>query len=123
MWGYIFFVLFALTAGSFFFVHRRQQRAIQELRRARDKIEIEEARVFDFLHGLGTALSDTSRPADLHVLIVEGALRILEASGGALYLAERKAGHLRPAFVSRNCPPFFPVPDSVQQQPGFTSPS
>ena len=64
MWGYIFFVLFALTAGSFFFVYRRQQRAILELQRARDKIEIEEARVFDFLHGLGTALSDTSRPAD-----------------------------------------------------------
>jgi sigma-B regulation protein RsbU (phosphoserine phosphatase) len=120
MWGYIFFGLFALTAGSFFFVYRRQQRAIQELRRARDKIEIEEARVFDFLHGLGTALSDTSRPADLHVLIVEGALRILEASGGALYLVERKGDHLRPAFVSRNCPPFFPVPESVQQQQGFT---
>jgi sigma-B regulation protein RsbU (phosphoserine phosphatase) len=120
MWGSIFFALFALTAGSFFLVHRQQQRTIRELRRARDKIELEEARVFDFLHGLGTALTETSRPTDLHVLIVEGALRILEASGGALYLVDRAGEHLRPAFVSRNCPPFFPVPDSTQQQPGFT---
>lgn len=120
MWGFIFFALFALTAGSFFFVHRGQQRKIHDLRRARDKIELEEARVFDFLHGLGAALSETSRPADLHVLIVEGALRILEASGGALYLADRKGEILRPAFVSRNCPPFFPVSEGVQRQPGFT---
>ena len=48
--------------------------------RAREKIQLEETRVFDFLHGLGTALSDASRPADLHVLIVEGALRILKAT-------------------------------------------
>jgi sigma-B regulation protein RsbU (phosphoserine phosphatase) len=120
MWGFIFFALFAVTAGSFFFVYRRQVRAIRALRRERDKIELEEARVFDFLHGLGAALSDTSRPADLHVLIVEGALRILEASGGALYLVDRAGEHLRPAFVSRNCPPFFPVPESTEQMQGFT---
>lgn len=121
MWGTaLFLALFAFTAGAFFFVYQRQARTIESLRLARDKIELEEARVFDFLHGLGAALSESSRPTDLHVLIVEGALRILEASGGALYLADRNAEQLRPAFVSRNCPPLFPVSEQVRQQAGFT---
>ena len=120
MWNAFFFVLFALTAGGFFFVHRRQHAAIVELNRANQKIQLEEKRVFDFLHGLGTALSESSRPADLHALIVEGALRILEAGGGALYIADRKGSQLRPAFVSRNCPPFLVVPESQRQQPGFS---
>jgi sigma-B regulation protein RsbU (phosphoserine phosphatase) len=119
MWTAFFFVLFAATAGGFFFVYRRQRAAIVELNRANQKIQLEEKRVFDFLHGLGTALSESSRPADLHALIVEGALRILEAAGGALYIADRKGSQLRPAFVSRSCPPFFDVPESQQQQPGF----
>jgi len=120
MWAAIFFALFAITAGTFIYVYRRQRLMIEALRLAREKIQIEETRVFDFLHGLGIALTDTSKPSDLHVLIVEGALRILEAHGGGLYLADRSSDHLRPAFVSRHCPPFFEVPQSVIHQPGFS---
>ncbi|MEA3207553.1 MAG: phosphoserine phosphatase RsbU/P [Chthoniobacter sp.] len=120
MWSTLFAALFVLTAGAFLLIYRKQQRMIVALHKAREKIQLEENRVFDFLHGLGTALSDSSRPSDLHVLIVEGALRILEASGGALYLADRTAGHLRPTFVSRSCPPFFEVPESQRQQQGFS---
>ena len=120
MWAAAFFVLFAITAGTFVSVYRRQRLMIEALRLAREKIQIEETRVFDFLHGLGIALTDTSKPSDLHVLIVEGALRILEAHGGGLYLADRSSDHLRPAFVSRHCPPFFEVPKSVTHQPGFS---
>lgn len=119
MWATFFAVLFVLTAGAFAYIHRKQRRFIRALTKAREKIELEESRVFDFLHGLGTALSDSSRPTDLHVLIVEGALRILEAYGGGLYLADRKGGQLRPAFISRSCPPFFEVPESVRNEPGF----
>ena len=120
MWAAVFFVLFAVTAGTFVSVYRRQRLMIEALRLAREKIQIEETRVFDFLHGLGIALTDTSKPSDLHVLIVEGALRILDAHGGGLYLADRSSDHLRPAFVSRHCPPFFEVPPSVTHQPGFS---
>src|SRR5947208_256360 len=119
MWTALIIALFAVVAGGFFFVYRRQRATIAGLNRARDKIELEEKRVFDFLHGLGTALSETSRPADLHVLIVEGALRVLEAGGGALYVSDHKSDQLRPTFVSRACPPFFEVPESQQQQLGF----
>ena len=31
---------------------------ISELRRARERVELEESRVFDFLHGLGAAVSE-----------------------------------------------------------------
>jgi sigma-B regulation protein RsbU (phosphoserine phosphatase) len=120
MWAAVFFALFAVSAGMFVSVYRRQRLMIEALRLARQKIEIEEARVFDFLHGLGIALTETSKPSDLHVLIVEGALRIMEAHGGGLYLADRSSDHLRPAFVSRHCPPFFEVPESIVRQPGFS---
>ncbi|MCE9612331.1 MAG: SpoIIE family protein phosphatase [Chthoniobacter sp.] len=123
MWAAFFFALFAVTAGSFAYVYRRQREMIVALRRAREKIQLEETRVFDFLHGLGAALSDMSRPSDLHVLIVEGALRILGAHGGALYLADRPGEKLRPAFSTRNCPPFFEVPETVRNAPGFSWPT
>jgi sigma-B regulation protein RsbU (phosphoserine phosphatase) len=124
MWPEILFaVLVLLMGGSFIYVYRRQRQMIVALRRAREKIQLEETRVFDFLHGLGAALSDTSKPADLHVLIVEGALRILGAHGGALYLIDRPSDSLRPAFATRNCPPFFDVPEAVTKEPGFNWPS
>ncbi len=123
MWGPIFFALFAVTAGSFISVYRRQREMIVALRRAREKIQLEETRVFDFLHGLGAALSDTSKPSDLHVLIVEGALRILGAHGGAVYLTDSSGQMLRPAFATRNCPPFFEVPAALLSEPGFAWPS
>ena len=120
MWVAVFLALFALTAGMFIYVFRRQREMIVALRRAREKIQLEETRVFDFLHGLGAALSDTSKPSDLHVLIVEGALRILGAHGGALYLTDPSGQALRPAFATRNCPPFYEVPAAVLQEPGFS---
>jgi sigma-B regulation protein RsbU (phosphoserine phosphatase) len=123
MWSAILVALLVLTAGTFVYVYQRQREMIAALRRAREKIQLEETRVFDFLHGLGAALTAASKPSDLHVLIVEGALRILDAHGGALYLAERAGDLLRPAFATRNCPPFFDVPPGITSEPGFSWPS
>ena len=50
--------------------------------------------------GLGEAFSDTIRSNELHRLIVEGATRILDAHGGALYVTDRTGGKLTPAFIS-----------------------
>jgi sigma-B regulation protein RsbU (phosphoserine phosphatase) len=120
MWPGIFLALLALFTGVFLYVYRRQREMIVALRRAREKIQLEETRVFDFLHGLGAALTAASKPSDLHVLIVEGALRILDGHGGALYLSDRSGDLLRPAFATRNCPPFFNVPDNIASEPGFS---
>lgn len=116
MWAAILLGILIAGAIAFGIVYRRQRREIDALARAREKIEIEETRVFDFLHGLGTALSEETRAADMHRLIVEGAMRILDAHGGALYLADRNGEQLRPAFVSKNCPMFVELIDTVWRQ-------
>jgi sigma-B regulation protein RsbU (phosphoserine phosphatase) len=119
MWpAVVFFSLFAATAVAFFLFYRRHLRVVAALHKARERVELEETRVFDFLHGLGAALSERSRPSDLHLLIVEGALRILNGESGALYIISPNGQVLQPMFVSRNCPPLFEVPENVATEGG-----
>ncbi len=89
---------------------RRQRDMITALLREKVKIQTEERRVFDFLHGIGEALKDDQHVADLHGLIVEGALRILEAQGGVLYRVNKAGTILDPVYVSKGCPPFVDLP-------------
>jgi sigma-B regulation protein RsbU (phosphoserine phosphatase) len=118
--GAIFFaILFLAMTLAFLVTHRRQRERIEALQKSCDKIEGEETRVFDFLHGLGTALTPTSAPGDLNVLIVEGALRVLEAHGGGFYRADKTGTRLVPQFVSRRCPAFFEVTAEERGQTGF----
>ena len=112
-------VLFWLLIGCFalwVYALLRQRRSIRRLERSQEEIQVEETLVFDFLHGLGEAFSETIRPANLHRLIVEGATRVLDAQGGALYLVDRTGTKLRPAFVSTGCPPLVDVPAHILQQ-------
>jgi sigma-B regulation protein RsbU (phosphoserine phosphatase) len=95
---------------------RRQQQLIRALERSNEKIQVEETLVFDFLHGLGAAFTESIRAADLHRLIVEGATRILDAHGGALYVVERGGTRLAPAFISKGCPPLVEVPPHILHQ-------
>ena len=93
-----------------------QTRRIRGLERSHEEIQVEETLVFDFLHGLGEAFRGTIRPQELHRLIVEGAVRILDAHGGALYVSDRAGGKLMPAFISKGCPPLVDVPRDILQQ-------
>ena len=106
MWGSLFFGLSVGVGLAFARVYVLQQRRIRALEKARDRLELEESQVFDFFHGLGAAVSNETKPRDLHRLIVEGTMRILDGSTGAVYLADRKGEHLRPEFVSKGCPMF-----------------
>ncbi|MEI6712824.1 MAG: GAF domain-containing SpoIIE family protein phosphatase [Verrucomicrobiota bacterium] len=87
-----------------------QMRTIAELKRAQEKVVTEEARVFDFLHGLGEALSGTAKAADLHALIVKGVQRILGANAGGLYLVDSSGNTMQSAFISKGCPPLMEFP-------------
>jgi len=89
---------------------RKQGHAMRELLRDKVRIQTEERRVFDFLHGIGEALKDDTHAGDLPGLIVEGAMRILEAHAGVLYLTNKGGAVLHPAYVSKNCPPFVELP-------------
>src|SRR5438270_1952697 len=115
----LFWLLIACLAG-WVYTLLRQRRSIHRLERSQEEIQVEETLVFDFLHGLGEAFSETIRPANLHRLIVEGATRVLDAQGGALYLAERTGMKIAPAFVSSGCPPLVDVPAHILQQSAAT---
>lgn len=123
MLTYLFFALFLGTFLALLLVLNAMGRRIAELERLRAEIQVEEDRVFDFLHGLGEAFSEGLRSSDLHRLIVEGAARILEAHGGALYLSGKNPDQLAPAFLSKGCPPLVPVPPEVLEQSATAQPA
>ena len=86
------------------------------MERSHEEIQVEETLVFDFLHGLGEAFRGAIRPQELHRLIVEGAVRILDAHGGALYVTDRTGGKLMPGFLSKGSPPLVDIPQDILQQ-------
>jgi sigma-B regulation protein RsbU (phosphoserine phosphatase) len=119
-WPILLFGLFLASVAGWIFTAYTQTRRIRALERSHEEIQVEETLVFDFLHGLGEAFSDTIRPNELHRLIVEGATRILDAHGGALYVTDRTGGKLTPAFISNGCPPLVDVPPDILQQAAAT---
>jgi len=120
MWTILLFGLLLASVAGWIFTALRQAQRIRILERSKEEIQVEETLVFDFLHGLGEAFSETIRPHDLHRLIVEGATRILDAHGGALYMADRTGTKLTPAFISKGCPPLVDVPPHILQQAAST---
>src|ERR1035437_4064414 len=120
MWPTLLLVLLLVCLAGWILTARRQRRHVRALERSKEEIQVEETLVFDFLHGLGEAFRETIRPNDLHRLIVEGATRILDAHGGALYMADRTGKKLAPAFISKGCPPIVEVPPHILQQVAST---
>ncbi len=111
----LFGLLLACLAGwltTAYFMSRR----LRALERSKEEIQVEENLVFDFLHGLGEAFRETIKPNELHRLIVEGATRVLDAHGGALYIADRSGTKLLPAYISQGCPPLVEVPVHIFEQ-------
>jgi sigma-B regulation protein RsbU (phosphoserine phosphatase) len=116
MWSFLLIGLLASTVIVLVGLNFRQRRSIEALKRSREELQVEENRVFDFLHGLGEAFSEDLRSSDLYRLIVEGATRITDAHGGALYLVDRSGKLLVPSFISKDCPPLVEVPRHISQQ-------
>src|SRR5436853_7863299 len=120
MWPIFLFALLIAALAGWVYTAWRQALRIRQLERSKEEIQVEETLVFDFLHGLGEAFTETIRPNDLHRLIVEGATHILDAQGGALYMADRTGTKLAPAFISKGCPPLVDVPPHILQQAAAT---
>jgi phosphoserine phosphatase RsbU/P len=120
MWAILFFGLLLASVAGWILTAYSQIRRIRVLERSHEEIQVEETLVFDFLHGLGEAFSDTIQPNELHRLIVEGATRILDAHGGALYVTDRMGGKLTPTFISKGCPPLVAVPPDILQEAAAT---
>jgi phosphoserine phosphatase RsbU/P len=123
MWPTVLFALLTVAICGWIFTTFRQTRKVHALERSKEEIQVEETLVFDFLHGLGEAFRETIKPHDLHRLIVEGATRILDAHGGALYLTDRSGNKLVPVFLSKGCPPLVAVPGQILHQSATTPPA
>src|SRR5947207_12646365 len=121
MWPTLLLGLLVASLAGWGITAHLQTRRIRRLESAHEEIQVEETLVFDFLHGLGEAFRGTIRPQELHRLIVEGAVGILDAYGGALYVTDRTGGKLTPAFISKGCPPLVDIPPSTLQQAATTS--
>jgi len=120
MWPTLLLGLLVGSVAGWVITAWLQLRRIRSLERSHEEIQVEETLVFDFLHGLGEAFRETIRPQELHRLIVEGATRVLDAYGGALYVTDRTGGKLTPAFISKGCPPLVDIPPSTLQQAAAT---
>src|SRR5438445_2777177 len=116
MWPTLLLGLLVASIAGWIITTYLQARRIRRLERSHEEIQVEETLVFDFLHGLGEAFRETIRPQELHRLIVEGATRILDAHGGALYVTDRMGAKLTPAFISKGCPPLVDIPPNMLQQ-------
>lgn len=118
MWLETFLALLIVSMGvAFIAMYRRMGRKIEVVDRAREQIQQEEIRVFDFLHGLGEALSAEMRAEDLHRLIVEGAMRIVDGHGGAIYLPHGQGEGLRRAFGTPEGSVVFDLPPDAAKTP------
>lgn len=107
-------VVIILTVG-FLKVNRKLQVQVGALEKARDRIATEEKLVFDYLHAIGQALSADMRAEDLNRELVNGALRITEAWGGALYLAQAKSEGVRRGFGTTEGTVIFNVPKETEK--------
>src|SRR4029077_5911921 len=110
MWPTLLLGLLVASVAGWIITAWFQIRRIRRLERSPEEIQVEETLVFDFLHGLGQAFRETLRPHELHPVIVEGATRVLDAYGGALYVTDRTGGKLTSVFISKGCPPLVDIP-------------
>ena len=115
-WALLFLLLLLGSGVGYFFRDRSLRGRVLEAERAREKVELEKVRLFDFLHSLGEAFSTDLRRDDLHRLIVESAIRILNSHGGALYTVNRDGLGLAARYISKSCPPLMEVPPHILQQ-------
>lgn len=110
----IFLILFLIAlAALFIVVSRKQKQDFSRLLAEEEAIIAEERRMFGYLHDLGEAISNTGNQGAVHRLIVEGAMRVTESKGGALYLVKGDETELVPRHVSDECPPLVAVTDDV----------
>jgi sigma-B regulation protein RsbU (phosphoserine phosphatase) len=105
--------LLVVLAGLFLVMHRRDKERLANAQEKQNTILAEERRLFTFLHDLGESLSHDSRRNAIHRLIVEGAQRVTDSGGGALYLLDEGHKSLVPKFYSDECSPLVALPERI----------
>jgi sigma-B regulation protein RsbU (phosphoserine phosphatase) len=93
-----------------------QRRKAKLMRRKFREMEGEEERMFSFLHDLGLVIGREPSDLALSRMIVEGVLKVVGASGGAIYQEAHEPGFLNPAYVSEGCPPLITIPPEILEK-------
>lgn len=112
-------ILLLMMAGGILMLAKlafRQKHALVALRAEEEAIVAEERRMFHYLHDLGEAIWRDDQQASMHRLIVEGAIRVTQSTGGALYLFDEATQRLVPRHHSEFCAPLIEIPERVRQQ-------
>lgn len=107
-------LLLAGAVAALIVITRRKNRAIFHLIEEERAIVAEERRMFGFLHDLGEAITREDSQSAMYRLIVEGAMRVMESNGGALYLLAPGGKVLVPRFHSDHCAPLVDLPERIQ---------
>lgn len=106
-------LLFAGCAVGLLITMRKQNAELARLQAEESAIIEVERRMFGFLHDLGEAITREDSQAAMYRLIVEGAKRVTESTGGALYLLDAEKKALVPRYHSDNCVPLIDLPARI----------
>jgi len=114
--SFIYLIIIIVITTVFAVLYRRQRKKIISLSGEKEAIEIEEHRMFDFLHGLGSSLQEDSSPPNMHRYIVDGVVEVINAEAGVLYLLDDPSGRLIPVRLSKQLAPVIPLPDDLVEK-------
>ncbi len=106
-------LMLVATGAGLIWVSKKKDQAISNLQKQEHAIIEEERRMFGFLHDLGEAIAREDSHSTMYRLIVEGAMRVLESNGGALYLLDHTGKSLVPRFHSDHCAPLIDLPERI----------
>ena len=108
--------LFLAFAFALLIALIKQRQKAKLIRRKFREMEGEEERMFRFLHDLGLVIGREPSDSALSRMIVEGVLKVVGASGGAIYQEALEPGFLNPAYVSDSCPPLITIPPEILEK-------
>ena len=94
----------------------RQHLRLRKIHQERESIVGEERRMFDFLHGLGEALTHDDPKEKMYRLIVDGISTVADAQGGAIYIHDPAKKILQPVIYSSTCPPVISLPERIVER-------
>lgn len=114
---FVYGIIILLFAGLAVFLWYREHRKLTEVAREKAEIEVEERRMFGFLHGLGEKLQVDNSPANMHRYIVDGVAEVIKADNGILYLLDGESSHLIPVYQTKKTAPVVPVPSEYLDLP------
>jgi phosphoserine phosphatase RsbU/P len=108
-------VLIALGILSLvvFLILRKWSWRLRRLKSRLKSFEVEEERMFAFLHDLGSAIESDTTVKALSRMIVDGIDKVVSARGGAIYYLSEDGQFLVPAYMSDQCPPLIGVPVEI----------